>query len=157
MQQHGFKTSFHQHAICFSYSNTTAHVLLQYRSTKYNTIIIRKWFMVGIGSGKFLHWSSFSVTGLVGGSLQGWFPFTGLPYNLSAVPGICTGPPPTLDGTSTSSQAHQLAMSLNTILMFFHSWESIDQALMIGLHVGIISIKFTNCRQNCRKFTVNYS
>ena len=41
----------------------------------------------------------------------GWFPLSGLPWNLPAVPGICTGPPPTLDGTS--SQAHQLAMSLN--------------------------------------------
>ena len=47
----------------------------------------------------------------VGGRLQGWFPLTGLPWNLPAVPGICKGPPPTLDGTS--SQAHQLGMSLN--------------------------------------------
>ena len=46
----------------------------------------------------------------VGGRLQGWFLLTGLPWNLPDVPGICVGPPPTLDGTS--SQAHQLAMSL---------------------------------------------
>ena len=31
----------------------------------------RKWFMVGIVSGKFLHWSSQSVTVLVGGHSQG--------------------------------------------------------------------------------------
>ena len=31
-----------------------------------------------------------------------------------SLPGICTGPPPTLDGTS--SQAHQLGMSLNHYL-----------------------------------------
>ena len=49
----------------------------------------------------------------VGGGLQGWFPLTRLPWNLPAVPGICTGPPPTVDGTS--SQAHQLAMSLNWV------------------------------------------
>ena len=59
--------------------------------------------MLGIGSGKFLLQSSFSATVLVGGHLQGWFPLTGLPWNLLAVPGI-------LD--STSSQAHELAMSL---------------------------------------------
>ena len=47
----------------------------------------------------------------VGGRLQGWFLLTGLPWNLPAVPGICTGSPPTMDGTS--SQAHQLAMGLN--------------------------------------------
>ena len=47
---------------------------------------------------------------LVGRRLQGWFPLTGLPWNCPAVPGICAGPPPTLDGTS--SQAHQSAMSL---------------------------------------------
>jgi len=41
----------------------------------------------------------------------GWLPLTGLPWNLPAVPGICAGPPATLDGTS--SQAHQLAMSFN--------------------------------------------
>ena len=50
------------------------------------------------------------MTVSVGGGLQGWFPLTGLPWNLPAVPGICTGPPPTLDGTS--SQAHLLVMSL---------------------------------------------
>ena len=66
--------------------------------------------MVGIGSGKFLHRSSFSMAVLVGGRLQGWFPLTGLPWNCPAVPGICAGLPPTLDGTS--SQAYQLAMSL---------------------------------------------
>ena len=53
----------------------------------------KKWFMVGIGSGKFLHWSSFNVMVLVGGRLQGWFPLTGLPWNLPDVPGICAGPP----------------------------------------------------------------
>ena len=68
--------------------------------------------MVGIGSGKFLHLNSFSVMVPVGRHLQGWFPLTGLPWNLPAVPGICARPPPTLDGTS--SQGHQLAMSLNT-------------------------------------------
>ena len=35
---------------------------------------------------------------LVGGSLQGWFPLTGLPWNLDAVPDIFVGPPPTFDG-----------------------------------------------------------
>ena len=35
---------------------------------------------------------------LVGGRLQGWFPLTGLPWNLHAVPGIFVGAPPTLDG-----------------------------------------------------------
>ena len=33
-------------------------------------------------SGKFLHWSSFSVMVLVGGHLQGCFQFTGFPWNL---------------------------------------------------------------------------
>ena len=70
----------------------------------------KKWFTVGIRSGKFVHWRSFSVSVLVGGCLQGWFPLTGLPWNLPAEPGICTGPPPTFDGTS--SQAYQLGMSL---------------------------------------------
>ena len=46
----------------------------------------------------------------VGGRLQGWFPLTGLPWNLPAVPGICAGCLPTLD--CTSSQAHQLVTSL---------------------------------------------
>ena len=45
------------------------------------------------------------------GRLQGWFPLTGLPWNLHAVPGIFAGQPPTFDGTS--SQAHQLGMNLN--------------------------------------------
>ena len=40
-------------------------------------------------------------------------PLTGLPWNLPAMPGIYAGPPPTFDGTS--SQAHQLAMSLWTV------------------------------------------
>ena len=66
-------------------------------------------------SGKFLHLSSFSLTVPVGGCLQGCFPLTGLLWNLLAVPGICAGPPPTLDGTS--SQAHQLAMSLIIIVI----------------------------------------
>ena len=52
---------------------------------------------------------------LIGGRLQGWFLLIGLPCNLPAVPGICTEPPPTLDGTS--SQAHQLAMSLIIIIV----------------------------------------
>ena len=43
----------------------------------------------------------------------GWFLLTGLPWNLPAVPGICVGPPPTLDGTS--SLDHQLAMSLRVV------------------------------------------
>ena len=46
------------------------------------------------------------------GYFQGWFPLTGLPWNLPAVPGICMGHPSTFDGTS--SQAHQLVMSLKT-------------------------------------------
>ena len=54
----------------------------------------RKWFMVGNGYGKFLHWSSISVTVLIGGRLQGWFPLTGLPWNLPALPGIFAGLPP---------------------------------------------------------------
>ena len=55
------------------------------------------------------------MTALVGGHLQGCFPLTGLPWNLLAVPDICAGSPPTLDGTS--SQAHQLAMSLIIIVI----------------------------------------
>ena len=47
---------------------------------------------------------------LVGSCLQGWFPLKRLPWNLPAMPGIFTGPPLTLDGTS--SKACQLAMSL---------------------------------------------
>ena len=66
--------------------------------------------MVGISSGKFLQLTSFSVTLLVGSRLQGWLPLRGLSWNVPAVPGIFAGSPPTFDGTS--SQAHQLAMSL---------------------------------------------
>ena len=72
----------------------------------------RKWFMVGIGSSKFLHRSSFAVTVLVGGSLQSRFPPTGLPWNILAVPGILAGPLSTFDGIS--SHACLLAMSLNS-------------------------------------------
>ena len=65
--------------------------------------------MVGIRSGKsplkFLQCDSAGWW-----PLAGLVPTTGLPWNLSAMPGICTGPPQTLDGTS--SQAHQLVMSL---------------------------------------------
>jgi len=60
----------------------------------------RKWFKIGIGTGKFLHWSSFFVMVLVGGSMQSWFPLTQKPWNLPALPGICAGPPPTFGGTS---------------------------------------------------------
>ena len=69
-----------------------------------------KWFMVDIGSGKFLHRRSFSVTVLVGVCLQGQVPHIGLPWNLPAVPDIFGEPPPNFDGTS--SKAHQLEMSL---------------------------------------------
>ena len=62
--------------------------------------------MVDISSGKFLHCV------LVGGCLQGWFPLTGLPWNLPAVPGILAGPLSTFDGIS--SHACLLAMSLNS-------------------------------------------
>ena len=48
---------------------------------------------------------------LVVGRLHGWFPLTGLPWNLHVVPGIFAGNPPTFDGTS--SQTLQLGMSLN--------------------------------------------
>ena len=58
----------------------------------------------------FLHWSSFSVTVLVGGHSQDWFPLTWLPWNLHAACRILIEPPPTSDGTS--SYAHLLAMSL---------------------------------------------
>ena len=47
---------------------------------------------------------------LVGAHLQGWFPFTGLPWNVAPLPCIVAGPPPTFDGNI--SQAHLLAMSL---------------------------------------------
>ena len=59
---------------------------------------------------KFVHWSSISLIVLVGGCLQDWFPLTELPWNLPAVPGIIAEPIPTFGGTS--SQAHELAMSL---------------------------------------------
>ena len=52
------------------------------------------------------------MTVLAGGCLQGRFPLTGLPWNLPAVPGICMGPPSTLDGTS--SQAHQIGVEFNS-------------------------------------------
>ena len=64
---------------------------------------------------KFLHWSSFSVTVLDGDQLQGWFLVTRLPWNLVAVPDICARAPPIFDGTS--SQAHQLAISLNCCVL----------------------------------------
>ena len=38
----------------------------------------RSWFTLGTGSGKFLHWSSFSVMVVVGGHSQGWFLLTRL-------------------------------------------------------------------------------
>jgi len=56
----------------------------------------RKWFMVGIGSCNFLHWSVFSVIVLIGGHLQSWFLLTGLLWILPAVPGIFAGPPTNL-------------------------------------------------------------
>ena len=55
---------------------------------------------------KFLHCDSAGWTG----HLQGWFLLTGLPWNLPAVPRIFMGSSTTFDGTS--SEAHQLAMSL---------------------------------------------
>jgi len=70
-----------------------------------------RWFMVGIWAGKFLYWSSFSVTGQVGGRLRCWFPLTGLPWNPPAVHGLCIGPLPAF--AWTKSQAYQLVMSLN--------------------------------------------
>ena len=65
------------------------------------------------------------MTVLVGGCLQGWLLLTGLPWNLPAVPGICMGPPLTLDGTS--SHAHQLMMSLTfertcVLLSHYFGW-----------------------------------
>ena len=73
----------------------------------------RKWFMWGIRSGKFLHWSSFIVMVLIGGRLQGWVLLTGLLWKLAAVPGIFFRSPRTFDGTT--SQAHQLALNLNRV------------------------------------------
>ena len=74
----------------------------------------RKWLMVGIWSGK-------SPLKLLQCDGAGWWPLAGLVpahrVSMETVPGICTGPLPTLDGASF--QAHQLAMSLNrNILMF---------------------------------------
>ena len=63
----------------------------------------RKWPMVGVGPGKFLHWNSFSMRVLVGGCLQGLFLLTELPWNLLAVPGNFAGAPPTFDGTSSQT------------------------------------------------------
>ena len=59
---------------------------------------------VSTGLGKLLYWTSFSVTMLVVGHLQGWFPLKGLLWNLLTVPYIFTGPPTTFD--DTSSRAH---------------------------------------------------
>jgi len=73
--------------------------------------------MVDIGSGKFLHRSSFSLPVLVGVCLHGQFPHIGLSWNLPAVPDIFGEPPPTFDGTS--SKAHQLEMSLIHKLYYF--------------------------------------
>ena len=76
--------------------------------------------MVDIGSGKFLHRSSFSLTVLVGVCLHGQFPHIGLSWNLPAVPDIFGEPLPTFDGTS--SKAHQLEMSLmHKSYYFFYS------------------------------------
>ena len=74
----------------------------------------RKWFMVGIQSGKFLHWSFFNATVLVGGNLHGWFPQTGLPWNLFAVPGIWQDP-------------HQPLMALVSKLNWQWVWYSFIQ------------------------------
>ena len=54
---------------------------------------------VSTGLGKLLYWTSFRVTMLVVGHLQGW-----LLWNLLTVPYIFTGSPTTFD--DTSSQAH---------------------------------------------------
>lgn len=58
---------------------------------------------------------------LVDGHLQGSFPLTWLQWNPRAVPGICAGPPSTFDGTS--SQAHQLVMSLIIIISVTAGWQ----------------------------------
>ena len=50
-----------------------------------------------------LLWSSFCVTVLVGGCLQGLFPFTALPWNLPAVLCIFPGYPPIFGGTSSQT------------------------------------------------------
>ena len=85
----------------------------------------RKWSVVGVGPGKFLHWNSFSMRVLVGGCLQGLFLLTELPWNLLAVPGIFAAATPTFDGTS--SQAHWSAMSLTLINNIHHEWRSGSQ------------------------------
>ena len=65
------------------------------------------------------------------GHFQGWFPLTGLPWNLPIVPGICAGSPSTF--ARTSSQAHQLVMSLKTItkkkhfVLFDWTWKMLDK------------------------------
>ena len=53
------------------------------------------------------------MTVLIGGCLQGWFPLTGLPWNLPSVPGIFVGSPATFDGTSCQAHQSLLVMSLN--------------------------------------------
>ena len=65
--------------------------------------------------GRFLGDSKFPHSKHLGEEMfsLGWLPLTGLPWNLPAVPGICSGPSPTLDGTSY--QAHQLVMSFNVL------------------------------------------
>ena len=67
----------------------------------------------------------------VGDGLQGWFPLTGLPWNLPAVPGICGGSPPTLDGTS--SQAHQLAIILMTNMYNFAFFSMKDDSVLVDV------------------------
>ena len=71
-----------------------------------------KWFMIGIASGTFVHWSSFSDwrCWLVAACSTWDHPVIGLPWNLPAVPVIFAGPSSTFDGTT--SQVHQLMMSL---------------------------------------------
>ena len=76
---------------------------------------------------------------MVGGRLQGWFPLTGLPSNLPAVPGIFAGPPPTFDGTS--SQAHQIGdefkFKINIVFITHSNYQSsalLDCTLMIQGH-----------------------
>ena len=66
--------------------------------------------MVGTRLGQYLHWISFSVTGLAHGHLQGWFLLTELPWNLPAVQCLFVGTPTTFD--CTSSQARPLMITL---------------------------------------------
>ena len=80
--------------------------------------IHRNWFTVSSRLHKFLNWS---MMVLVGGCLQGWFPFAGLPWNLPTTSSIFAGPQPTFEGTS--SQAHHLV----TGLIINHAW-------MTGFH-----------------------